>query len=83
MSDNKIEKILNILTNELGVDFPKDKIGLEDGFQAVLGLDSIGFIELRFQCEQVFKVTIEDEHFVPQNFKNLKSLSTLIDQLQA
>jgi acyl carrier protein len=83
MSDNKIEKIKDILVNELGVSLSKEEIALEDGFQAVLGLDSVSFIELRFQCEQMFDVTITDENFIPQHFKNLQSLSNLINLLQS
>lgn len=83
MNNDHAQQIKNILINELGVDFPADKIGLEDRFQAVLGLDSVGFIELRYQCEQTFSVTIRDEDFVPKNFTNITSLVTLIEQLQA
>jgi acyl carrier protein len=82
MKHNIVEKIRSILVNELGVNTPATEIGLEDGLQAIHGLDSIGFIELRFQCEQAFNVSINDEHFVPQSFKNLTVLSSLIEQLQ-
>ncbi len=72
----------DILIQHINVDVPKEEIGLDDGLQAVLGLDSIGFVELRFQCEQAYKIVIKDEFFIPNNFKNLRVLSSLIEQLQ-
>lgn len=80
---NTIEIIKNILVHDIGVDIQKDEIGLEDGFQLMLGLDSVGFVELRFQCEQTFGITIKDEDFIPNNFKNIAVLSTLVERLKS
>lgn len=78
---NTVDTIKNILIEDLGVDVPKEEINVDDGFQNVLGMDSVGFIELRFQIEHVFKIKVADEDFVPQNFKNISVLSKLIDSL--
>lgn len=78
---NIVDTIKNILIEDLGLDVPKDEIGVEDGLQNVLGLDSVGFVELRFQIEQIFKIKILDEDFLPQNFKNISVLTRLIERL--
>lgn len=82
MNQPIVDTLKDILVQHINVDVPKEEIGLDDGLQAVHGLDSIGFVELRFQCEQAYKIVIKDEHFIPNNFKNLRVLSSLIEQLQ-
>lgn len=77
-----VEQIKDILIHHINVEVSKDLIALDDGFQMVLDLDSISFVELRFQCEQTFNISIQDEHFIPENFKNLRVLSSLIEELQ-
>lgn len=80
MNELIVEKIKEILTEDLSVDLPPEEIKLDDGFQAVLGLDSISFIELRYQCGEVFQIEILDEDFIPENFSTLSSLSRLIEK---
>ena len=78
---NTIDTIKNILIEDLGLDVPKEEIGVEDGLQNVLGMDSVGFVELRFQIEQAFNIKVADEDFVQQNFKNISVLTRLIERL--
>lgn len=75
--------IKEVLIKELMVSVPVDKIKDEDSFQSVLGLDSLSFAELRYQCESRFNIDITDEYFVPDYFNNLKNLVSLIVKLQA
>lgn len=75
--------IKEVLIKELMVNVPLDKINDEDSFQSVLGLDSLSFAELRYQCESRFNIDIADEYFVPDYFNNLKNLVSLIVKLQA
>lgn len=77
-----IEKtIKRILVDDLFVSVPQDEIGLDDGLRDVLGLDSLGFSELRTQCEYAFDITISDEHFVPENFSTVRDLTHLVTRL--
>lgn len=73
-----IDKLKHILVDKLEVDIPVQEIDPRDGFVAVLGLDSIGFIELRYQCEDAFDIKIGDEDFVPTNFVNCAALSAYL-----
>jgi len=78
--ENSIKKIL---VNELFVEVPEAEMGLDDGLQTVFGLDSLGFVELRFQCEQTFGVQISDEYFDNKNFSSIRTVANLIQELQA
>ena len=83
MRDDLIQKLRQIIVNDLYVEIEPEKIGLEDGLRTVVGLDSIGFVELRVLCEQRFNVEISDDDYTPENFTSIRRLAELIDQLQA
>lgn len=76
------ESIMRILVDDLFVGVPQDRIGLDDGLRDVLGLDSLGFVELRAQCEYTFGVTVPDEEFVPENFTSVRTLARLVARLR-
>ena len=83
MRDDLIEAIRRLLVNDLYVELPADQIGLDDGLQTVVGLDSIGFSELRILCERKFDVQISDEDYSPDNFSSVRRVATLIERLQS
>lgn len=74
--------IRRILTTELFVELPPELIGIDDGLRSVIGLDSLGFMELRVQCENEFEVLISDEDFTPDNFRTIRALSHLVGRLK-
>jgi acyl carrier protein len=84
MSDHEAlhAAIRRILVNDLFVELPEDQIGLDDGLQTVVGLDSIGFSELRILCERKFNVQIEDADYVPENFSSVRRVASLVARLQ-
>jgi acyl carrier protein len=82
MREDVIAKLRNMIVNDLYVEIEPEKIGLDDGLRTVVGLDSIGFVELRVLCEQRFNVEISDEDYTPENFTSIRLLSGLIDRLQ-
>lgn len=82
MRDDIIATIRRMLVNDLFVEVPEDKIGLDDGLQTVIGLDSIGFSELRILCERKFNVQISDDDYIPENFSSVRRLATLVERLQ-
>jgi acyl carrier protein len=82
MRDDIVATIRRMLVNDLFVELPEDQIGLDDGLQTVVGLDSIGFSELRILCERKFNVEISDEEYSPENFSSVRKIATLVERLQ-
>ena len=73
----------DILIEDLFVECEKDKILPGYSFRQDLGIDSLGFVELREQVEKRFSIVISDDDFTPENFSTISSLTSLIDrQLQ-
>lgn len=74
--------IRKILSTELFVEVPPEQIGLDDSLRASYGLDSLGFVELRVQCEDMFDVRVSDEDFSPENFHSVRTVADLVRRLQ-
>jgi acyl carrier protein len=72
-----------LIVNDLYVEMAPDEIGLDDGLRTVVGLDSLGFVELRVLCEQRFKVEISDDDYTPENFDSIRHLASLIERLRS
>lgn len=79
---NNIENtIIGILINDLFISIPRSEIETDINMRDGLGLDSLGFSELRAQCEYAFNIKIEDEYFTPQYFDSIQTLTNLISDL--
>ncbi|MDJ0933520.1 phosphopantetheine-binding protein [Breoghania sp.] len=48
------------------------------GLATELGADSLVFIELRYQCEDMFGVKVSDDNFTPENFRNCNALADFV-----
>lgn len=83
MREDLIASLRKIIVNDLFVEIDENDIGIDDGLRTVVGLDSVGFVELRARCEQKFNVEISDDDYTPENFKSLRVLAELIDRLQS
>lgn len=83
MREDLIASLRKIIVNDLFVEIAENDIGLDDGLRTVVGLDSVGFVELRARCEQKFNVEISDDDYTPENFTSLRVLAELIDRLQS
>lgn len=81
--DDLISALRRMIVNDLFVEIAEDQIGLDDGLRMVVGLDSIGFVELRVLCEQRFNVQINDDDYTPENFTSIRLVANLIDRLQS
>ena len=77
--ENRLRKVLH---NDLFVEASPEEIELDDSLRAVHGLDSLGFTELRVQCEDLFGVRIRDDDFTPDNFQTLRSVADLVRRLK-
>jgi acyl carrier protein len=80
--DARATVIRNMLVNDLFVELQAEQIGLDDGLQTVVGLDSIGFSELRILAERKFNVQISDDDYVPENFSSVRRVANLVLRLQ-
>lgn len=83
MREDLIVALRKIIVSDLFVEIEEEQIGLDDGLRTVIGLDSVGFVELRVVCEQKFNVEINDDDYTPENFTSIRLLASLIDRLQA
>ena len=83
MRDDTVTALKNLLIDHLYVDIPEDQIGVDDGLRTIVGLDSVGFVELRLLCERRFNVLISDEDYTPAHFGSLRPLAELIERLQS
>ncbi|MFK3979653.1 acyl carrier protein [Micromonospora sp. NPDC050397] len=82
MSD--IERTIEtMLVTDLFVEVPADRMTPDDRLRTDFGLDSLGFVELRVQCENTFGITITDAEFTPENFTSIRSVADLVRSLQA
>ena len=70
----------DILIEDLFVEFDKDMILPTYSLRQDLGIDSLGFVELREQVEKRFSIIISDDDFTPENFATISSLTSLIDR---
>ena len=75
------ETIKKILVDDLFAEVPAEQIGPEDSLRDVVGLDSLGFMELRVVCEGAFGVTVSEEDFSPEHFASVRALADLVRSL--
>ncbi len=78
MSSSIEDGLRDILIAELFVEVAKDGILPTHSLRHDLGLDSVGFVELRDQVEKRFSVVISEEDFTPENFSTISALAGLI-----
>ncbi len=83
MREDLIAALRRMLVKDLYVEMPEDQIGLDDGLRSVVGLDSVGFVELRILCERRFNVQIGDDDYTPEHFSSIRRLAALIERLQS
>jgi acyl carrier protein len=75
--------VRDILIEDLFVEFEKDRILPTYSLRQDLGIDSLGFVELREQVEKRFSIVISDDDFTPENFATLSSLTSLITRCRS
>lgn len=81
MKQEIVATLRRMIVNDLYVEIEEEAIGLDDGLRTVVGLDSVGFVELRVLCERQFDVQISDEDYTPENFSSIRRLASLINRL--
>lgn len=83
MNEETAAALRRMIVNDLYVELAEDQIGLDDGLRTIVGLDSVGFAELRVRCEQRFNVQISEDDYTPENFTTIRQVANLIERLQA
>jgi acyl carrier protein len=83
MREDLIASLRKMIVTDLFIEVAENDIGLDDGLRTVVGLDSVGFVDLRALCEQKFNVEISDDDYTPENFTSIRVLAELLDRLQA
>ena len=77
---NNIEDtIKDILITDLFVETDRNEILSTHSLRNDLGVDSVGFVELKVQSEKKFGITIDDDDFTPENFATIRSIASLIE----
>jgi acyl carrier protein len=82
MQTNLHDVLREMIVNDLFVEIAPEQIGLDDGLRTIVGLDSVGFVELRVLCERKFGIQIGDEEYTPENFTSVRRLAKMIERLQ-
>lgn len=72
------DDLRDILIADLFVEFEKERILSTHSFRQDLGIDSLGFVELKEQVERRFGIVISEDDFTPENFATVASLTSLI-----
>jgi acyl carrier protein len=76
-------EIKRILSEDVFVEVPIADMAEDDSLRDALGLDSLGFVELRIQCETVFDVQIGADDFTPDSFSTIRNVAALVDRLRS
>ncbi|WP_406207811.1 acyl carrier protein [Kitasatospora sp. NBC_01560] len=76
------ETIKDILVTDVFVEVPVEDMREDESLRDVYGLDSLGFVELRAQCENRFGVTISAAEFTPDQFGTIADVAALVLRLQ-
>ena len=74
------DRLKDILIEDLFVQVARDQLLTTHSLRNDLGIDSVGFVELRQQIENRFSIEITDDDFTPEHFSTISTLSKLIDR---
>ncbi|WP_438484721.1 acyl carrier protein [Streptomyces sp. S186] len=78
---NSLQTIKRILRSDVLVEVPIDQMRLDDSLRESYGMDSLGFVELRVQCEEAFGIDIPDEAVAAGQLSTLGDVLALVERL--
>jgi len=73
-----MKDLKQILVEDLFVSIPEDEIKPDDALGEVLGVDSVGFVELLAMVEDKFEIQISENEAASGNLRTLDRLSDFI-----
>ncbi|MEU3825514.1 acyl carrier protein [Streptomyces sp. SID486] len=79
---NVTDTIKDILVTDVFVEVPVERMRDDESLRDVYGLDSLGFVELRAQCESRFSLTIPADDFTPEHFHTIADVAALVERLK-
>jgi acyl carrier protein len=74
------DRLRDILIEDIFVELDRDRILPTASLRQDLGIDSLGFVELKAQLERRFCIAISEDEFTPENFSTIASLADLINR---
>ncbi len=80
--DSINQTLRRMLVNDLFIEKPEEQIGVDDDLRTVIGLDSIGFSEIRILSERKFDIEIADDDFNRDNFSTIRRVTSLIMRIK-
>lgn len=72
------DSIVLFLVDDLLIDFEALQVDRDASMQHVLGVDSLGFVELMAFVEDTFGVSVSKEEFAPENFSSVNALTRFV-----
>lgn len=74
-----IEELKSFLIDELFVDLSASEIKTDMRLRDHLSVDSLGFTELLAYLEDQYLISVDEEEFIPDNFRTIDSIVTFIE----
>jgi acyl carrier protein len=78
MSDDTIQRVLKVIAGSKKI--PAEKVTIDSGFEE-LGIDSMDAVEILFQLENEFDITIPDDEV--RNVRNVRQMAEGVERLMA
>lgn len=78
--EEMIQELKEFLIDELLVELSADEIKTDMSLEKDLNVDSLGFTELMAHLGDVYKITILDSEFIPENFRSIDSIMSLLEK---
>jgi acyl carrier protein len=78
-----IEELKSFFIDELFVDLSASEIKADMRLRDHLGIDSLGFTELLAYIEDQYQISVEEEEFIPENFRTIYSIVRFIESKTA
>lgn len=76
MSDDTIQRVLKVIAGSKKI--PAEKVTIDSGFEE-LGIDSMDAVEILFQLENEFDITIPDE--AVRSVRNVRDMAEGVEKL--
>lgn len=80
---NTADTIKKILVSKVYVEIPMSQMDENASLRDVFGVDSLGFVELRAQCEDEFDITIPDDELTMESFSTIALVAAIVDRILA
>ena len=77
---NRGDIIKDFLVKEIILNSENKNIGIDDSLIEAGIIDSLGILKLITFLEREFSIRVKDEEVLPENFENIRAISSFIDK---